>query len=43
MFYEPQGARVARFDGGPEGVTFLGHFPVAAGEQPTIEFPDGEG
>lgn len=38
VFYEPEGARVARFDAGPDGVTFLGHFPVAAHEDPTITF-----
>ncbi|MFF1878699.1 GNAT family N-acetyltransferase [Leifsonia sp. NPDC058230] len=40
VFYEPQGARVSRFDGGRDGVTFLGHFPVTAEDEPTIEFPE---
>ena len=43
VFFEPQGARVARFDAGPSGVTFLGHFPVEAGQQATIEFPEQKG
>jgi len=40
VFYEPEGVRVARFDAGEEGVTFLGYFLLAAGESPEIEFPD---
>ncbi|KRC49694.1 hypothetical protein ASE16_13410 [Leifsonia sp. Root227] len=39
LFYEPEGGRIARFDAGPQGVTFLGHFPVGADEEPSIEFP----
>jgi len=39
VFFEPEGARVARFDGGPEGVTFLAHFPLAADQEATMEFP----
>lgn len=40
VFFEPEGARVARFDGGPEGVTFLAHFPLAADQEATMEFPE---
>ena len=39
VFYEPKGARIARFDAQDEGVTFLGYFLLAAGEAPEIEFP----
>jgi quercetin dioxygenase-like cupin family protein len=40
VFYEPKGARIARFDAQDEGVTFLGYFLLAADETPEIEFPD---
>lgn len=40
VFYEPEGARIARFDATEEGVTFLGYFLLAAGEEPQIIFPD---
>jgi quercetin dioxygenase-like cupin family protein len=40
VFYEPEGARIARFDAQDDGVTFLGYFLLAAGEAPEIEFPD---
>jgi diamine N-acetyltransferase len=36
VFYEPAGARIARFDGGPNGVTFLGHFPLEADQEATL-------
>ncbi|GAB0102790.1 cupin domain-containing protein [Nocardia sp. JMUB6875] len=39
VFYEPEGARVARFDGQDSGVTFLGYFLLDAGQIPEIEFP----
>jgi quercetin dioxygenase-like cupin family protein len=39
VFFEPEGARIARFDAGDEGVTFLGYFLLAAGEEAAIEFP----
>lgn len=35
-FYEEEGARIARFDAGPEGVVFLAHFPVGTHEEPTL-------
>jgi quercetin dioxygenase-like cupin family protein len=41
VFYEPEGARIARFDATEEGVTFLGFFLLAAGEEPQIAFPEG--
>jgi quercetin dioxygenase-like cupin family protein len=40
VFYEPEGARIARFDAGEEGVTFLAYFPLTAGQEPALEFPD---
>ncbi len=40
VFFEPEGERVARFDAGADGVTFLGVFPLAAGQDAAIEFPD---
>jgi len=40
LFHEPEGARIARFDAGDEGVTFLAHFLLSAGQEPAIEFPD---
>jgi quercetin dioxygenase-like cupin family protein len=32
VFHEPEGARIARFDAGDEGVTFLAHFLLSAGQ-----------
>ena len=39
VFYEPEGARIARFDATDEGVTFLGYFLLGPDEEPQIEFP----
>jgi quercetin dioxygenase-like cupin family protein len=39
VFYEPEGARIARFDAGPEGATFRAYFPLRAGQEPEIDFP----
>jgi quercetin dioxygenase-like cupin family protein len=39
-FYEPEGARIARFDAGDDGATFLAYFPLSAGQEPAAEFPD---
>lgn len=33
VFYEPEGARIARFDATDEGVTFLGYFLLDEGQQ----------
>jgi len=38
VFYEPEGARIARFDATGEGVTFLGYFILGPGEQAQIAF-----
>ena len=40
VFFEPDGARIARFDAGEDGVTFLAYFLLGAGEEPQIAFPD---
>ena len=40
VFHEPEGARIARFDAGDEGVTFLAYFLLSASQEPAIEFPD---
>jgi quercetin dioxygenase-like cupin family protein len=40
VFYEPEGARIARFDARDDGVTFLGYFLLADGLAAEIEFPD---
>jgi len=36
VFYEPGETVVDRFDAGPEGVTFVAHFPVAEGVEPEL-------
>ena len=41
VFYEQEGARIARFDAGAKGVTFLAYFLLRAGQEPAIEFPSG--
>ncbi len=40
VFYEPEGARIDRFDATEEGVTFLGYFLLAEGEEAEIAFVD---
>ncbi|GAA1961419.1 cupin domain-containing protein [Kitasatospora viridis] len=40
VFYEPEGARVARFDAQDAGVTFLGYFLLDTDQQPEIEQPE---
>ena len=37
-FYEPEGARIARFDAGADGVTFAAFFLVGEGEEPELEY-----
>ncbi len=39
VFYEPEGARIAHFDAGPEGATFLAYFLLRDGQNPAMEFP----
>ncbi len=40
VFYEPEGARITRFDAGDNGVTFIAYFPLTAGQEPAIDFPN---
>lgn len=35
-FYEEEGARIARFDAGPDGAVFLAHFPIGTDAEPTL-------
>jgi quercetin dioxygenase-like cupin family protein len=37
VFAEQEGARIARFDAGDDGVTFLAYFLLGADEAPAIE------
>jgi quercetin dioxygenase-like cupin family protein len=39
VFYEPAGARIARFDAREEGVTFLGYFLLSDGVNAELVFP----
>ena len=39
VFYEAEGARIARFDALDADVTFVAHFLLTAGQRPEIEFP----
>ncbi|HEU5416572.1 MAG TPA: hypothetical protein VFV41_02690 [Streptosporangiaceae bacterium] len=39
VFFEPEGERIARFDGGGDGVTFLAYFLLAPGQEAEIEWP----
>jgi quercetin dioxygenase-like cupin family protein len=36
VFYEPEGARIARFDAQEGGVTFLAYFLLAPGQEPEL-------
>ncbi len=40
VFYEPEGARIARFDAGPDGVEFLAYFPLSSGQSAELSFPE---
>jgi quercetin dioxygenase-like cupin family protein len=40
VFYEPDGARIARFDATADGVRFLGYFILGPDERPEIAFPE---
>jgi quercetin dioxygenase-like cupin family protein len=40
VFFEPEGARIARFDATADGVRFLGYFILGPDEQPEIAFPE---
>ena len=36
VFYEPEGARIARFDAQDDGVTFLAYFLLSPGQEPEL-------
>jgi hypothetical protein len=38
-FYEPEGARIARFDAQDAGVTFLAYFLLGPDQEPELSFP----
>ena len=40
VFFEPEGERIARFDATEEGVTFLGYFLLAPGQDASITMID---
>ena len=40
VFFEPEGARIARFDARDDGVTFLAYFLLDQDQDPEINFPD---
>jgi quercetin dioxygenase-like cupin family protein len=40
VFFEPEGERIARFDATDEGVTFLGYFLLAPGQDASITMLD---
>ena len=40
VFFEPAGERIARFDATDEGVTFLGYFLLAPGQDASITMLD---
>ena len=37
VFYEPEEERIARFDAGEDGVTFLAYFLLSPGQEPQIK------
>ena len=41
VFYEPEGARITRFDAQDAGVTFLACFLLGPGQEPELTFPAG--
>ena len=42
VFYEPEGARIARFDAQDAGVTFLAYFLLGPDQEPELSFPAGQ-
>jgi len=40
VFCEPEGTRVARFDAGADGATFLAYFALRSGQELALEAPD---
>jgi hypothetical protein len=41
VFYEPEGARITRFDAQDAGVTFLAYLLLGPGQEPELSFPAG--
>jgi quercetin dioxygenase-like cupin family protein len=41
VFFEPEAARIARFDAQDAGVTFVAYFLLGPGQEPEIRFPEG--
>ena len=41
VFFEPEGARIARFDAQDAGVTFLAYFLLGSGQEAELSFPAG--
>lgn len=41
VFFEPEGARIRRFDARDEDVTFLAYFLLEPGQEPALEMLDG--
>jgi quercetin dioxygenase-like cupin family protein len=41
VFYEPEGARITRFDAQDAGVTFLAYFLLGPGQEPELSFSAG--
>jgi quercetin dioxygenase-like cupin family protein len=39
VFFEPEGERIARFDAGDDGATFLAYYLLSPGQDPQITFP----
>lgn len=40
VFFEPEGARIVRFDARDDGVTFLAYFLLGPGQEPGMSSPD---
>jgi quercetin dioxygenase-like cupin family protein len=41
VFFEPEGARITRFDAQDAGVTFLAYFLLGQHQEPELTFPAG--
>jgi hypothetical protein len=41
VFYEPEGARITRFDAQDAGATFLAYFMLGPGQEPELTSPAG--
>jgi quercetin dioxygenase-like cupin family protein len=39
VFFEPEGERIAQFDAGEQGATWLAYFLLAPGQEPAIDLP----